>query len=384
MCFKGNLSQPKANNSTILVQSSSFSAYTLQFYLVQQPIQQIKMYQHNYIDSFKYYAQSIFIKFLRILSNEGQIISIKYDTVGIVINTSLLSQYLIDCQETLRIQIFFAYGNFSISLRSIKNIIIYLFTYFLLILNQLKANLLIKIPSTFLKIMILFIPNCYRINNIIIKCKQINYNQNLYYFKITFRTAKCINDSTYYPAKTQITALLQLNLKARCNGVHFSLSNSFWFSYLSKSLSIFWQFNILLQMLKHMMQKILLLWFSSFHILTIVTAKSIINITQSIFCINRLNILYLIYFFSFIQICNQQSQQQQLQFIYQMLIYFISLLSIINCQCIENAYLQIPNSVRKQQSETDVIKRLEGEYIIDMVRISKQMINQKYKYFNPN
>ncbi|CAD8191309.1 unnamed protein product [Paramecium octaurelia] len=47
-----------------------------------------------------------------------------------------------------------------------------------------------------------------------------------------------------------------------------------------------------------------------------------------------------------------------------MLIYFFSLLSIIHCQCIENTYLQIPNSVEKQQSETDIIIRLEGEYII--------------------
>ncbi|CAD8187893.1 unnamed protein product [Paramecium pentaurelia] len=47
-----------------------------------------------------------------------------------------------------------------------------------------------------------------------------------------------------------------------------------------------------------------------------------------------------------------------------MIIYILSLLSIINGQCIENAYLQIPNSVQKQQYDTDIIIRLEGEYII--------------------
>ncbi|CAD8195614.1 unnamed protein product [Paramecium octaurelia] len=45
-------------------------------------------------------------------------------------------------------------------------------------------------------------------------------------------------------------------------------------------------------------------------------------------------------------------------------IYFLSLLIIASGQCIENVYLQIPKSVQKQQSETDIVIRLEGEYII--------------------
>ncbi|CAD8070962.1 unnamed protein product [Paramecium sonneborni] len=47
-----------------------------------------------------------------------------------------------------------------------------------------------------------------------------------------------------------------------------------------------------------------------------------------------------------------------------MIIYFISYLIIINGQCIENAQLQIPNSVEKQKPESEIVIRLEGEYII--------------------
>ncbi|CAD8114379.1 unnamed protein product [Paramecium sonneborni] len=47
-----------------------------------------------------------------------------------------------------------------------------------------------------------------------------------------------------------------------------------------------------------------------------------------------------------------------------MIIYCLSYLIIINAQCIQNAYLQIPTSIEKQKSETEIIIRLEGEYII--------------------